>query len=114
MSSNELRRVGVLARVASAKLNLINAAEILELSYRQMKRLWHRYREEGAEGLRHRSARPSNRSKPKKLREKVLRLVRKKYSGLEGERFGPKLGHLSRKLCSSLRCSYSLDRDSVV
>jgi hypothetical protein len=23
------------------------------------------------------------------------------------------LGHLSRKLCSSLRCSYSLDRNSV-
>lgn len=92
MSSNELRRVGVLARVASAKLNLINAAEILELSYRQMKRLWHRYREEGAEGLKHRSAgRSSNRSKPKKLREKVLRLVRKKYSGQEGERFGPQL-----------------------
>jgi hypothetical protein len=57
-----------------------------------VKRLWHRYREEGAEGLKHRSAgRPSNRSKPKKLREKVLRLVRKKYSGREGEHFGPKL-----------------------
>jgi hypothetical protein len=92
MSSNELRRVGVLARVASAKLNLINAAEILELSYRQVKRLWHRYREEGAEGLKHRNAgRSSNRSKPKKLREKILRLVRKKYSGQEGERFGPQL-----------------------
>jgi hypothetical protein len=32
MSSNELRRVGVLARVASTKLKLINAAEILGLS----------------------------------------------------------------------------------
>lgn len=92
MSSNELRRVGVLARVASTKLKLINGAEILGLSYRQMKRLWRRYQEEGAEGLKHRGAgRLSNRSKPRKWREKVLRLVRKKYSGREGERFGPKL-----------------------
>jgi hypothetical protein len=32
-----------------------------------------------------------NRKKPKKFRERVLRLVRKKYSGEEGERFGPTL-----------------------
>src|ERR1700694_5278908 len=92
MSTNELRRVGVLARVASGKLKLVNAAEILRVSYRQVKRIWRCYGEEGAEGLKHRSAgRESKRRKAKKLREKVLRLARKKYSGQEGERFGPKL-----------------------
>ena len=92
MSTNELRRVGVLARVASGKLKLVNAAEILRVSDRQVKRIWRCYGEEGAEGLKHRSAgRESKRRKAKKLREKVLRLVRKKYSGQEGERFGPKL-----------------------
>jgi transposase len=92
MSSKELRRVEVLARVKSDELKLVNAAEMLGVSYRQVKRLWKRYQERGAEGLKHGSAgRESNRRKPKKFRERVLRLVRKKYSGEKGERFGPTL-----------------------
>ncbi|MGH9783098.1 MAG: ISNCY family transposase [Terriglobia bacterium] len=92
MSRGELRRVEVLARVASEELQLVDAARILGLSYRQGKRIWRRYREEGPAGMKHRSAgKESNRRKPKKLREKVLGLVRKKYSGEEGERFGPTL-----------------------
>jgi transposase len=92
MSSKELKRLGVLARVDKEALNLVNAAEILGLSYRQAKRIWRRYQQEGAEGLQHRSVGPeSGRSKPKKFRLKVLRLVRRKYSGEVGERFGPTL-----------------------
>jgi len=92
MSSKELRRAGVLARVEKEALNLVNAAAILGLSYRQTKRIWRRYREEGAAGLRHRSVgRESGRKKSKKFRLKALRLVRQKYSGEVGERFGPTL-----------------------
>jgi hypothetical protein len=92
MSRKELRRAGVLARVESGELKLVNAAVMMGLSYRQTKRLGQRYREEGPEGLKHRSAgRESNRRKSKKFQERVLRFVRKKYSGEEGERFGPTL-----------------------
>src|SRR6266849_5330467 len=92
MSKRELRRVGVLARVASEELKLVDAAKILSLSYRQAKRIWRRYEKEGAEGLKHRSGgRRSNRAKPKKFRARVMRLLRKKYSGAVGERFGPTL-----------------------
>jgi len=92
MSSKELRRAGVLAGVVSGELKLVNAAVMMGLSYRQSKRWGQRYRQAGAEGLKHRSAgRESNRKKPKKFRERVLRLVAKKYSGEEGERFGPTL-----------------------
>src|ERR1035438_6917290 len=92
MSKRELRRVGVLARVASEELKLVDAAKILSLSYRQVKRIWQRYEKEGAKGLKHRSAgRGSNRAKPKKFRAQVIRLLRKKYSGVVGERFGPTL-----------------------
>ena len=110
MSCKELRRAGVLARVKSGELKLGNAAVMMGLSYRQTKRLAKRYREEGAKGLKHGSAgRESNRKKPRKFRERVLRLVGKKYSGEEGERFGPTLaaehlGHLSRKLCLRDSC----------
>jgi hypothetical protein len=65
---------------------------VLRVSYRQAKRLWKRYREEGAAGLKHRSAgRSSNRAREVKFRGKVLRLVREKYGGESGERFGPTL-----------------------
>ena len=92
MSTRELRRAEVLAGVKSQTLRLVDAAKMLELSYRQTKRLWKRYRGEGAKGLQHRSAgRGSNRAKPEKFRRKVLQLIREKYSGTEQERFGPTL-----------------------
>ena len=92
MSKNELGRVEVLARVKSKQLRVVDAAPLLRVSYRQAKRLGKLYREEGAAGLKHRSAgRPSHRAYEAKFRRKVLRLVREKYSGAVGERFGPTL-----------------------
>jgi transposase len=92
MSVEELRRVEVLARVKSKTLKVVDAASLVGVSYRQGKRLWKRYREQGPAGLRHRSAgRRSNRAHEEKFRRKVLRRVRDKYSGAVGERFGPTL-----------------------
>ena len=100
MSSLELERVEVMGRVASGDVKLTDAAVMLELSYRQTKRLWRRYRQVGRKGLKHGNAgRPSNRSKPMKLRRRVLNLIKKKYSGSEAERFGPTLAaeHLAEE-----------------
>jgi hypothetical protein len=73
------------------------------LSYRQTKRLWSRYRAKGAKGLVHGNAgRSSNRAKPKKVRRKVIRLIRGKYSGVVGERFGP-----------TLACEHLQSEDSI-
>ena len=92
MSKRELARVEVLARVQSKQLRVVDAGPLLQVSYRQAKRLWKRYREEGAAGLQHRGAgRPSNHGHGKKFRQKVLQLVRDKYGGEVGERFGPTL-----------------------
>jgi transposase len=92
MSQEELRRVEVLARVRSHQVRVSDAARLMRVSYRQAKRLWKRYREEGAGGLKHRSAgRVSNRACPSKFRQQVLDLVREKYGGAVGERFGPTL-----------------------
>ncbi len=92
MSKRELGRVEVLARVKSQQLRVVDAGRLMRVSYRQAKRLWKRYREEGAAGLKHRSAgRASNRAHEARFRRKVLRLVREKYGGAEGERFGPTL-----------------------
>jgi dUTPase len=56
MSKRELGRVEVLARVRGKQLGVVDAARLMRVSYRQAKRLWKRYREEGAAGLKHRSA----------------------------------------------------------
>src|ERR1039457_7128959 len=85
MSLRELRRVEVLARVKSKELKVLDAASLVGVSYRHAKRLWKRYREEGAQGLKHRNAgRASARAKPARFRRRVMRLVREKYG--EGER----------------------------
>jgi transposase len=92
MSKRELRRVEVLARVRSKQLRIADASRLMRVSYRQAKRLWKRYRGEGAAGLKHRSAgRPSHHAHDPKFRKKVLQLVREKYGGPVGERFGPTL-----------------------
>ena len=90
MSDEEVRRSGVLKRVKAGELTQVEAAEMLALSYRQLKRLYGRFVEGGAKALVHRSAgKPSNRARPAKERKQVLTLVRKHYGGGPGERFGP-------------------------
>lgn len=92
MSQRELGRAEVLARVKRSELRVVDAAVLMGVGYRQAKRRWKGYREEGAVGLKHRSAgRRSNRAYGEKFRRKVLGLVREKYGGSVGKRFGPTL-----------------------
>lgn len=92
MSTRELRRAGILARVVAGTLTLGSAAALMDVSYRQAKRLLRRYRGEGAAGLQHRSAgRVSNRATAAPVRQRVVALIKEKYGGPVGERFGPTL-----------------------
>jgi transposase len=92
MSARELRRVAVLGRVKAGTLSLQSAATLLGVSYRQAKRLWRRYRTGGGQALKHGNAgRRSNRARPTRERQRVLKLVRTKYGGAAGQRFGPTL-----------------------
>jgi transposase len=92
MSTQELTRAGVLARVVAATLTLRGAATVMDVSYRQAKRLLACYRKSGSAGLRHGNAgRTSNRAASAGLRRRVLALIRKKYGGAIDERFGPTL-----------------------
>jgi transposase len=100
MSEEEVRRAGVLSRVSAGELKQTEAALKLGLSYRQLKRLYKRYRESGTAGLMHRSAgRQSGRSRPEAQRERALGLIREHYGGAVGERFGPTLAaeHLAEE-----------------
>src|SRR3989304_5420027 len=62
------------------------------MSARELTRGARRYRAEGGKGRTHRSAGgASNHARPTAERERVLALVREKYGGPGGERFGPTL-----------------------
>jgi transposase len=87
LSRKELSRVEVMGRVKAHSLRLREAAELLELSYRQAKRIWARYRAGGAKALQHGNCgRVSNRAYPAKFRAAVLTQVKARY-----EDFGPTL-----------------------
>src|SRR6266404_4932800 len=76
-----------MGRVKARSLRLRDAAELLELSYRQAKRIWARYRAGGAKALQHGNCgRVSNRAYTAKYRAAVLKQVKARY-----EDFGPTL-----------------------
>ncbi len=87
LSARELSRVEVMARVKAGSLRLREGAELLELSYRQAKRVWARYRGGGAKALQHGNCRRrSNRAHAAEFRRAVLDRVRERYAD-----FGPTL-----------------------
>jgi len=87
MNTRERRKMTILARVKDGVLKLTLAAEMLQLSYRQIKRLWRRFQQEGDAGLVHRQrGRSSHRSRPAAERQRALALYNQYYAG-----FGPLL-----------------------
>lgn len=87
MSVKERRRLEVLSRVKGGDFSLVQGAELLFISYRQMKRVWARYELSGDAGLVHRlRGRASNRLNQPLRKEQALELYRQKYGG-----YGPTL-----------------------
>lgn len=87
MSVRERKRLGMMGRVKRGELRLSKAAELLEVSYRQAKRIWKRYQERGDAGLVHGlRGRASNRRVDGLRRDRVVELCREKYGD-----FGPTL-----------------------
>lgn len=89
MSQKEVERLDVIKRVMKGGLEQAQAAQLLELSVRQVKRLCRKVREGGPQGLISlRRGRPSNRRIADERREYFVQLVRSRYAD-----FGPQLAH---------------------
>ena len=88
MSRKERDRITIMAGVKAKELSQVQAAELMGLGYRQAKRVWRRYRDQGDAGLVHRlRGKPGLRCKPPALRTQVLTLcAEERYKG-----FGPTL-----------------------
>lgn len=105
MSRKERIRLVTMARVKEGGVMVKDAAGILGISYRQCRRIYKRYQEEGDGGLIHRSrGQPSNRSKPRGVKEAVIGLYKEHYWD-----FGPTLA--SEKLYE--RDGYKVDHETL-
>lgn len=87
MSTKELNRLEVMQKLEEKRMRQKEAAHILGLSVRHVKRLLKNYRREGAQGLvSKRRGRPSNNRLSDETYRKALGLLKSKYEG-----FGPTL-----------------------
>ena len=88
MSRKERDRMKIMAGVKAKELSQVQAAELMGLGYRQAKRVWRRYQDQGDAGLVHRlRGKPGLRCQPAALRREVLKLcAEERYEG-----FGPTL-----------------------
>ena len=85
MSRRETKRLHIIHQALDKRITQKTAAELVGLSSRQLRRMLKRVREDGDDGIGHRSrGKVSNRRVPKKIKEKALKLFREKYSD-----FGP-------------------------
>jgi hypothetical protein len=88
MNRKERERLTVMVGVAEQKLTLVQACELMNVGYRQSKRIWQRYQADGDAGLVHRlRGQPSARRKPPEERAQALAL----YAEDRYADFGPTL-----------------------
>ena len=89
MSAKELNRLEVMQRLSEKRMSQKEAGRILDLSVRQIKRLYQVYRQKGAIGLvsKHRGRKSNNRL-AEDVKKQALKLLKTKYKG-----FGPTLAH---------------------
>jgi hypothetical protein len=88
MSRKERERLTIMTGVKREELTLVQASDLMAVCYRQSKRIWRRYQDDGDAGLVHRlRGKPSARRKPPALRAQALALyAEERYSD-----FGPTL-----------------------
>src|SRR6266851_1337790 len=92
LSAKELQRVAVISHCVKGDLACAGAAELLDLSPRQVKRLKSRYRQGGEAAMAHASrGRPSPRRLPAPVRQQILALARDRYAGFNDQHMSEQL-----------------------
>jgi transposase len=80
MNNRELTRLEVMQRLKDKRLTQKEAAQLLGVSTRQVKRLWHSYRKQGAKGLvSARRGKPSNNRLDAGIAQQTLDLIKEKF-----------------------------------
>jgi len=101
MSHAEIDRLEVIQKIINKQITQVEAAGLLDISYRQTKRLMKKYRQQGVSGLvSKRRGQPSNNRIQVKVRKKALALIVQKYSD-----FSPTLAHEKLTELHTVACS---------
>ncbi len=80
MSREEAKRLHIIHQALNKKISQTEAASLIDLSDRQIRRMIKRIRKEGDEGICHRSrGKTSNHRISKKIKDKTLKLFREQY-----------------------------------
>ena len=110
MSIKELSRLEVMEKLRSRSLNQSQAADILGISIRQVKRLIRAFKAEGAKGLisRKRGSK-SNHQLPEEVKKRALELISEKYAD-----FGPTLAHEKLKEVYGIKISVGSVRNLMI
>jgi len=110
MSTKELDRLEIMQKLEEKRMRQQEAARILGLSLRQVKRLLKSYRDRGAPGLvSKRRGRASNNRLSEETRKKALGLLQNKYKG-----FGPTLASEKLVELDGLRISDESVRQMMI
>ena len=92
MSRREAKRLHILHQALDEKITQIEAAGLIGISDRQIRRMIKRIRAEGDKGISHRSrGKASNHRIPRKVKERAVKLFRKEYHDFN-------LAHATEKL----------------
>jgi len=103
MNDKEVNRMPIMEKLLKKEIKQKQAAQILGLSLRQIKRLKKRYKKQGAEGLIHKNrGRVSNHKIPSKEIDRATKIVKKRYWD-----FGPTLAW--EKLTQDHHLSFSVE-----
>ena len=87
MSEKEIKKTEMMSQLAEKQITQRMAAEHLEISVRQVKRLWNKYQKLGAEGLINKSrGKPSHNQLDDEVKKRVVDLILERYRD-----FGPTL-----------------------
>lgn len=89
MSDKELKRLSVLQEICDQRITQSQAAQLLLISERQIRRLLQKYKAQGPTALAHAARGQISNSKiPEEIRLKCLNMIAEQFHG-----FGPTLAH---------------------
>jgi len=87
MNEKEIKRLQIMSQIEKKQLTQAKAATQLGISIRQVKRIWKAYREQGVEGLIHKSrGKASHHQMSEEVKQQALDLILERYRD-----FGPTL-----------------------
>ena len=110
MGERERVRAKLLEMVVQKKISLKEASIKMKVSYRQAKRIYKRYCQEGDKGLLHRGlGRPSNKTIDEDTRQKCIQLYKEKYYD-----FGPTLASEKLEECDGIKIKHETLRRILI